>query len=448
MESRGTVVILAAGQGKRMQSRGPKVLQPLCGRPMLAYVLEQALSLDPARVLVVVGVGADAVRATLEEEGLDARVEFVVQEQQLGTGHAVLTCLPWLRGERGGASEQGWVVVLYGDMPLLQGASIAALLIECEASAGGLALLTAEVDHPRGFGRVVRRNGGVQSVVEERDATPEERALREVNVGVYAFSGPALVRDLPLLGKDNAQGEYYLTDLVGMAVQAGRNVRGLVLEDPAEAIGVNNLSHLAEAREELQRRILEEHLAAGVYIEDPRTAWIDWGVAIGARTRVLPSTVIRRGVVIGEDCEVGPFTHLREGTRLERGAEVGNFTEVKKSTLGERTKAKHLSYLGDVTIGKGVNIGAGTIVANYDGKHKHPTQVGDGAFVGSGTVLVAPVDVGAGALTGAGAVVTSGTQIPPREAWVGVPARRLKSLEAGGVDGETVSEGVDVEGRG
>ena len=437
MQSRGTVVILAAGQGKRMQSRGPKVLQLLCGRPMLAYVLEQALSLDPQRVLLVVGVGADRVREALEAEELDPRVEFVVQEEQLGTGHAVLACLPWLRGERGGQSEQDWVVVLYGDMPLLRATSISVLLKECEAAAGGLALLTAEVDHPRGFGRVVRRDGQVQGIVEERDATPEQLALREVNVGVYAIPGPALVRDLPLLGNDNAQGEYYLTDLVGMAARAGRQVRGLTLDDPAEAIGVNNLSHLAEAREELQRRILEEHLAAGVSIEDPRTAWIDWGVAIGAGTRILPSTVIRRGVVIGEDCEVGPFTHLREGTRLERGAEVGNFTEAKQAVLGEGTKAKHLSYLGNVTIGKRANIGAGTIVANYDGTHKHPTQVGDGAFIGSGTVLVAPVRVGDGALTGAGAIVTRGTQIPAREAWVGVPARRLKSLDA-----------ADAEGRG
>lgn len=411
------VVVLAAGQGTRMRSPLPKVLHELCGRPLLGYVIDQALSLDPRRVVVVVGHGADDVRAYLEGLGLGERLAVVVQEERLGTGHAVQCALP----EVGEAT--GRVVVLYGDMPLMTAASLREL---CDSQEGaGMALFTALPLDPRGFGRVLRdpETDAFVRIVEEKDATPAERDVEEVNVGVYAFPGPGLLEYAPRLSSDNAQGEYYLTDVVSAFVRDGRPVVPVVLEDEQEAIGINTLAHLAEAREVVQWRILEEHLAAGVRIEDPATTYVDWGVTIGAGTRILPCTVIRGGVAIAEDCEVGPFSHLRTGTVLERGAKVGNFTETKKARLGAGSKASHLTYVGDAVIGARTNIGAGTVFANYDGHAKHETTVGDDAFVGSGTILVGPARVGDGATTGAGAVVTGGKSVPPGETWIGVPAK-------------------------
>ncbi|MDF1799351.1 MAG: NTP transferase domain-containing protein [Planctomycetota bacterium] len=423
---------MAAGQGTRMASSGPKVLQELCGRPMLGYVVDQALALEPSRVLVVVGHESDQVEAYLQvlkvETGAGERIGSVVQTERLGTGHAVLTCSAELEA-LGTEADAGPIVVLSGDMPLFRVETLRSLVdawYEQAAAGAGAVILTSEPDDARGFGRVMRAGEAVQGVVEEKDASPEQRLVREVNVGVYAFSRATLLEGLPRLSSNNAQGEYYLTDMVGLLVGDGRPVSAQKVADFNEVIGVNTLKHLSEARTELQWRILEGHLAAGVRIEDPATTYIDHGVEIGHGTRILPCTVIRAGVSIGEECEVGPFTHLRVGTRLDDHAEVGNFTEVKKSTVGSHTKAKHLSYLGDVTIGAGANIGAGTIVANYDGTHKHPTQIGDRAFIGSGSILIAPCTIGEGALTGAGAVLRRGTEVGPDESWVGVPARKLE----------------------
>ncbi len=412
----GTVVILAAGAGKRFLSSRPKVCQPVCGRALIGWVLEQARALDPERIVVVVGQGADEVRATVSAEGDDPRLRFVLQAERKGTGHAVLQALP----ELGGRDP---VVVLYGDMPLLTRASVDRL---CAALPRARAtMLTAVVEHPRGFGRVLRRDGRFAGVVEEKDATSAQKAIREVNLGVYAFARADLQSFLPRLSDANAQREYYLTDVPAMILSDGGTVEALELEDEREAIGVNTLEHLSEARTELQRRILAQHMANGVFVEDPATTFVDHGVEIGAGARILPCTVIRGGVKVGAGCEVGPFTHLRAGTVLADGAEIGNFTETKNARVGEHTKAKHLAYLGDVTIGDHVNIGAGTIVANYDGKTKHPTVIGDRAFVGSGSVLIAPCKIGEGALTGGGAVVTRNSDVPAGEAWVGVPARPL-----------------------
>ncbi|HVS11074.1 MAG TPA: NTP transferase domain-containing protein [Planctomycetota bacterium] len=422
-----SIVILAAGQGMRMKAGFPKVLAPLCGRAMLDWVLDRALELEPRRVLLVVGHGADDVRRSVAER--DRRIGFVLQEPQLGTGDALRRCLGELEGSTGS------VVVLSGDMPLLSAASLERLCA-AQAETGGAALLSARPADARSFGRVVRdASGALQRIVEERDAPPEVRALREVNLGVYAFAALDLARELPRLGRDNAQREYYLTDVVAALVAAGRPVAAVVLEDEREAIGVNTLAQLAEARAALQARILEAHMAAGVWVEDPATTYIDHGVSIGSGTRILPCTVIRSGVEIGTGCEVGPFTHLRAGTVLEDGAEMGNFTEAKASRLGRRSKAKHLAYLGDATIGERANIGAGTVFANYDGKEKHATKVGDRSFIGSGTILVAPASVGEGAVTGAGAVVTRGSHVPPGETWVGVPARPIRRRGAPEADG-------------
>jgi bifunctional UDP-N-acetylglucosamine pyrophosphorylase/glucosamine-1-phosphate N-acetyltransferase len=422
-----TVVILAAGLGKRMKSERPKVLAPLCGRPMISWVLDAAAALAPKRVLLVVGHGQELVAQALEASGQKKGVTLVHQAQQLGTGHAVQVCLPAL------GKNPGRVVVLYGDMPLLGAQTLQSLVELQERSAfGGAAILTAAPENARGFGRVLRGpNGGVERIVEEKDCTPAQKALEEVNTGVYVFDGKALVDALPRLSNDNAQNEYYLTDVVAMLAASGLPVAAHETEELDEIIGVNNLVHLSEARWALQQRILEQHLLNGVAIEDPASTIVDHGVTIGSGTRLLPYTVIRAGVKIGEHCEVGPFTHLRAGTVLEDGAEIGNFTECKNARVGRHTKAKHLAYLGDVTIGERANVGAGTIFANYDGQKKHPSRVGDGAFLGSGTVIVAPNTIGARATTGAGAIVTRASDVAAGEVWVGVPARRLERKKAG-----------------
>jgi bifunctional UDP-N-acetylglucosamine pyrophosphorylase/glucosamine-1-phosphate N-acetyltransferase len=387
---------------------------------MVDWVLDLAGGLSPERTLLVVGDSAAEVGQRAGESA-----EVVVQEPQLGTGHALQVCGASLEGLTGS------VVVLYGDMPGLRPETLAALV--AARPEGGAAMLTALLDDPTGYGRVIRGDGGgVRRIVEQRDAAPDELAVREINMGVYAFPAERLPELLGRLDNDNAQGEYYLTDVISMLVEEGRDVRAVPVEDAREACGVNTLSQLSEARAVIQERILEEHLAAGVLIEDPATTYIDHGVEIGAGTHVLPCTVIRSGVRIGSGCEVGPFTQLRVGTVLDDGAEVGNFTECKQAHLGSGVKAKHLSYLGDVSIGRGTNIGAGTIVANYDGVAKHKTVIGEDAFVGSGSVLIAPLQVGEGATTGGGAIVTRNSEVGPGEVWVGVPARPLPPREDSG----------------
>ncbi len=405
-----------------MKSALPKVLHEICGKPMIAWVIDQALSLDPERIVVVVGHGAEQVRQRVEEGPGSDRITCVVQEPQNGTGHALQVAAPLV------ADEDGVIVVLYGDMPVLGPWSLQGLLAARD-SAGetGMAMLTAYPESAHGFGRIDRNDdGSFKAIVEHKDASPEQLELGEINLGVYVFPAGQLLAALPRLSSDNAQGEYYLTDVPQMLAESGAEVATVVLEDLDEAIGVNNIAQLAEARWALQVRILEEHMENGVSIEDPASAYIDADVVIGQGTRILPCTVIRAGVRIGDRCEVGPFTHLRKGTVLEDRSEVGNFTESKNSQIGSGTKAKHLSYLGDAVLGAGVNVGAGTIFANYDGIHKHTTHVGDGAFIGSGTTIVGPNEIGARATTGANSVITSTSSVGEDEVWAGVPARRFE----------------------
>ena len=405
-----------------MKSALPKVLHEICGKPLIEWVIDQARTLDPERIVVVVGHGADQVRERIARLPGAERIQCVVQEPQNGTGHALQVAAPHF--ER----ENGVVVVLYGDMPVLGEWSLQDLLsAQAQAGQGGMAMLTAYPENPFGFGRIDRHgDGSFRAIVEQRDASPDQLEIGEINLGVYAFPAPELRAALPRLSNHNAQGECYLTDVPAMFGERGAEVATVVLEDLDEAIGVNNLGQLAEARWALQVRILEHHMGRGVRIEDPASAYIDAEVEIGQGTRILPCTVIRGGVRIGRDCEVGPFTHLRKGTVLEDGAEVGNFTESKNSRIGAGTKAKHLSYLGDADIGAGVNIGAGTIFANYDGIEKHKTHVGDGAFIGSGTTIVAPNEIGAGATTGANSVITTSAVVGENEVWAGIPARRFE----------------------
>jgi len=384
----------------------------LCGCPLLDHLLRAAEGLPAVSRTLVLG---NAHRAPLEawlHESSHGDWKTVIQEQALGTGDAVragLAALP----------AQGWVLILCGDTPLLQTETLQRMAAEKKNL-----LLTATLDDPFGYGRIVRNEEGeLLGIVEEADADEETAAVAEVNAGVYVLDLAGLRAAVAGLRADNAQGEFYLTNAV-LEVLAEQGGVTLCLEDGGEEIlGVNTLPDLAEASFHLRRRILQGHMAAGVVVSDPASTYIEDGVEIGPGTRILPFSVIRRGVRIGSSCMVGPFAHLRPGTVLADGAELGNFVEAKNAELGRGAKAKHLTYLGDVAVGAFANIGCGTITANYDGRKKHRTEIGERAFIGSGTILVAPVRVGRKAVTGAGAVVPHDHDVPEGTTVLGVPAR-------------------------
>jgi len=419
-DSAVAAVILAAGKGTRMRSERPKVLYEVAGRPMVGHVLEAALGLAPRVVAVVVGHGAREVRTALRADGaFDAgRVRFAVQRDQRGTGHALRCALPALKGFR------GTVLVLNGDVPLVGSATLRTLVEAHRRSRNAATLLTFRPADPTGYGRVVRDGrGAFLDVVEEKDADFEVRTIAEVNAGLYAFDAALLPDALRRLRAQNSQGELYVTDLPRILRREGRAVGAVRVLDPDAVSGVNTLSELAQAGATMRRRVLEAFLAEGVEIADPSTTFVAPDARIGAGSRLEPFTVIEPGVRIGRGCSVGPFARLRRGTVLEDGASVGNFVEVKATRLGRGSRARHLAYLGDADLGAEVNVGAGTITCNYDGRRKSETVVGDGAFLGSGTLLVAPVRVGAYAVTGAGAVVLAGRNVPSGTTAVGVPAR-------------------------
>lgn len=416
------VVVLAAGEGTRLGSGYTKVLMPLWGRPSLVWPLEAVTGLQPARTVVVAGGASEArVRACLADR---PEWQVVTQEHQLGTGHAVLAAAPALVGATGD------LLVLYGDGPLITPALLSTLVEQHRAGGADLTILSVRLDDPTGYGRLIRdADGGVGAVVEERDADEATRGLTEVNAGIWIFDLAKGLERLATVGTDNAQGEIYLTDLVAVTRAAGGTVGALCWPHAEDVIGFNDHAELARVRAILRRRILTDLLRRGVEIVDPDSTFVDVTAEIAPGARILPCTVIEGAVRVGAGCEVGPFARLRDGTLLEPGAEVGNFTETKKTTLGAGSKAKHLTYLGDTTVGAGTNIGAGTITANYDGVHKHATVIGDRAFIGSGTVLVAPSTVEDGARTGAGAIVTRGSTLEAGSTWVGVPARPLKATK-------------------
>lgn len=430
------VVILAAGQGTRMKSRLPKVLHPIAGRPMIDHVLRTAESLTPATMTLIVGHGADELRARLAGR---ERLRFAVQEPQLGTAHALQQAESVLAG------RTGTLILLYGDVPLLR-ASTLSRLHETHASARAAAtVVTAVVERPYGYGRIVRSRGRIARIVEERDASPAERAIKEINSGIYAFDVGPLWDALRGIASRNAQGEFYLTDLVAIYRRRKLPVETLVLEDVHETRGVNSRSELAEVSRIVRQTKNEELMAAGVTIIDPATTYIDEGVTVGADTVIHPGVIVEGHTRIGSACEihahvrivdseladrvtvnnfcvitgsrvghgasVGPFAHLRPDTTVGERAKVGNFVEMKKTSLGAGSKANHLAYLGDATIGANVNVGAGTITCNYDGERKHQTVIEDGAFIGSDSQLIAPVTVGKGAYVGAGSSITE--DVPP-----------------------------------
>jgi bifunctional UDP-N-acetylglucosamine pyrophosphorylase/glucosamine-1-phosphate N-acetyltransferase len=428
-----TVIVLAAGEGRRMRSATPKVLHPLLGRSLVGHVLAAAADLAAERTLVVVGAEAAQVTAHLSEIAPGATP--VVQAEQRGTGHAVGTALA------AAPEVTGTVVVLSGDAPLLRAGTVTALVETHEADGAAATLLAAEVDEPAGLGRIVRHpTGGLHRIVEERDAIPAQRAIREINAGVYAFDADLLRDALDKLDTDNDQAEEYLTDVPGALVAAGHRVGVRVAADPTEALGCNDRVELARLRAVLRDRINTGWMRSGVTILDPATTWIDVTATLGPDAVVEPNTHLRGGTVVGEGAtvgpdvslidtvvgagasvvrahavqseigagaQVGPYASLRPASRLAAGAKVGTFVETKNAELGEGAKVAHQAYVGDATIGPRANIGAGTIFVNYDGLAKHHTEVGEAAFVGSNSNLVAPVVVGDGAYVAAGSTVTS-----------------------------------------
>jgi bifunctional UDP-N-acetylglucosamine pyrophosphorylase/glucosamine-1-phosphate N-acetyltransferase len=444
-----SAVILAAGQGTRMKSRLPKVLHPLLGKPMVCYALEAARQVTHSKPVMVIGHGADQVRQTLGDQ-----VEFVLQQPQLGTGHAVMQAEPLL------INRTDLVLVIYADMPLLTTQRLGKLVDMAQTHAGPVSMLTVTTSETRGFGRILRdEHGQVSGIVEEAQAAAEQLGIHELNPGVYCFRAAWLWEALKRI-QISPKGEYYLTDLVSMAVADRYTIQTMNVEDLNEVIGINTRVHLAQAESLLRQRINQSWMLAGVTMIDPIHTYIEPGVSLGQDTILWPGTYLHGNTQIGEDCvigpntiimdskvgdgctllasvlegalledhvEMGPYCHLRKGAHLCTGVHMGNFGEVKNSTLGPGAKMGHFSYLGDATVGADANIGAGTITCNYDGTHKYPTEIGEGAFIGSDTMLVAPVKVGAGAKTGAGAVVTK--DIPPHSLAVGVPARVVKELK-------------------
>jgi len=409
------IVILAAGQSKRMKSAVPKPLIKLLGKPILEWVLDAVdqagFTLSP---IVVVGHQSEKIKQAFASR----EIVYVEQEGQLGTGHALLQAVPAIE-----KSKAENVIVLCGDVPLISD-DLLKILGDSNEVATVLGFYTND---PHGYGRLISNDeGDCIKIVEEKDANEDEKLIDLVNSGIYVFPVKNLKNNLSKLDQNNAQSEYYLTEVVPKFVEQGIQVKILEINDTVQTKGVNTMSQLAELTQEAKYRVITEHLEKGVIFSDPDTVYVEADVEIEAGAQILPFTVIRRSVKIAADCEVGPFAHIREGTVMEQGSSIGNFTEIKNSLLGQSSKAKHLSYIGDVVIGKKVNIGAGTIFANYDGKNKHKTQVGDGCFVGSGTILVAPVNLGNNARTGAGAVVTSNRDVKTGETVVGVPAKPFK----------------------
>lgn len=413
-------IILAAGKGKRMRSATPKVLHEVCNRPLIDYVLDVSRKAGSLRTCVVLGHGIEKVRARLPRDIL-----AVEQKKLLGTGDAVKAVAKYFR------NFSGDVLVLCGDTPLLKAETIRSLIRRHRATKAACTILTAIVENSRSYGRMIRDNtGAVAAIREEMDADEFEKQIKEINVGVYCFKSKPLFENLRKIKVNSRKGEYYLTDLIKLFSENGLKVETSATSDAAEGWGVNTREDLAACAAVMRKLILKGLMLNGVTIIDSRTTHIAGDVKIGQDTVIRPFTVIENDVVIGKNCVIGPFAHLRPGTRIGDSVEVGNFTEVSRAKLGDRVFMKHFSFIGDAELGKDVNIGAGTITANFDGKMKNRTIVGDGSFIGSDSVLVAPVKVGKRAMTGAGSVVTAGKTVPDGRIFVGVPARMVPGKKA------------------
>jgi bifunctional UDP-N-acetylglucosamine pyrophosphorylase/glucosamine-1-phosphate N-acetyltransferase len=455
------VILLAAGQGTRMKSAIPKVLHPLGGKALFLHALQTARRLDPARIAIVVGHGASAVRQAYPL----IEVNWVIQERQLGTGHAVLCA------KEAFANFTGEVLILSGDVPLIREQTLRAMIEHHRSRGAALTLLTAELDEPKGYGRILRgATGAIAGIVEEKDATAAQRKTREVNAGIYVASAPFLFSALGRVENNNQQGEYYLPDVIGIGLAQGQTIETMTVKDPREMMGINSREELAAMEKNLRQSVNQKWMQAGVTLKDPDTTYIDESVTIGQDTVIGPNTQLCGKTAIGARCRIdgsafltdavlgdevhlrfsvvmtgcrvergaiiGPFAHLRPGTDLSANVHIGNFVETKEAKLGEGTKANHLTYLGDVTIGRDTNIGAGTITCNYDGFNKYKTTIGDRVQVGSDTTLVAPIALGddvyiATASTvrrdvPAGALVYNPREESVRQGWTEEKRRKMK----------------------
>jgi bifunctional UDP-N-acetylglucosamine pyrophosphorylase/glucosamine-1-phosphate N-acetyltransferase len=422
-------IVLAAGQGKRMKSKLYKVLHPVCGKPMVGHVMDVLEKIQVTRTVVIVGHGAEAVSSYLGD-----RAEYVLQAQQLGTGHAVLQASELIR------NEEGTTIVICGDTPLVKEETLAQMIEMHEAKQAAVTILTAELANPNGYGRIIRNaQGEVSGIVEQKDCSEAEGRLREINSGTYLFDNQSLFQALAKVKNDNAQQEYYLTDVIGILHEEGKLVLGFCTDDEAEVIGVNDRIALSEAERYMRERIVRTHMLNGVTFIDPAHTYIDEEVIIGSDTVILPGCIMRGSTRIGEECiigpyteinhsqlgdrvsvkqsvlanavvgqesSIGPFAYLRPGSKIGERVKIGDFVEIKNATLDDDTKVSHLSYVGDATIGKNVNFGCGAITVNYDGFNKQQTVVGDNAFVGSNVNLIAPVKIGNNAYVVAGSTIT------------------------------------------
>jgi len=411
-------IILAAGRGTRMKSELPKVLHKVCGKPVLEYILDITKALRSLKTYVVVGHGSKSVR-----DAVGDGVEFVEQDQLLGTADAVNRCASHLK------NYQGTVLVLCGDTPLLSKDVVAELLRKHHTSKAAGMVLTANINNPQGYGRIVRDGKGrFLSIREQKDCSVTEDKIKEINVGAYCFNSKDLFGILKKVKLNPGKKEFYLTDVVELLLAHGKNVGTFTTQDETGAFGINTREDLAQAQAIIRRRILNKHMLSGVTVVDPLTTFIEAGVVIGRDTIIHPMTVIHTDVRIGRNCSIGPMAHVRPGTRISDGVEIGNFAEVSRTSIGRGVFQKHFSFLGDAVIGRGVNIGAGVVTANFDGVNKNKTFIGPQAFIGSDAILVAPNKIGARAMVGAGSVVAKGKNIPAGMVAVGVPARVIKKV--------------------
>ena len=445
-------VILAAGKGKRMRSKHQKVLHPLCGKPIIQYVLDAARKVTLSRAVVVTGPSQEEFRRTLCDS-----CDYAVQREPKGSGDALKAVAGSLKGFK------GTLLVLSGDVPGITPATLRRLLRTHEKSGSDATVLTANIDDPSGYGRIIRdASGRVTLIKEDRDLRASEKNITEINTGIYCFKSPGIFDVLGRIKTNNRQGEYYITDSIGIIHSSGGRAECCVIQDYTECEGVNDRSQLAYHELKIFAAKNTRLMKNGVRIIDPASCYIEPRVRVGRDTVILPGSFLKGGTVIGEDCEIGPgtvvensvlgnsvkasysvildskiddgvkigpYAHLRPETVIRAGAKVGNFVEIKKSVVGKGSKVPHLSYIGDASLGEKVNIGAGTITANYDGKSKSRTVIRDNVFIGSGTTLVAPVTIGKGAVTGAGSVVTKNRNVPPNAVVVGVPAKFVKFKE-------------------
>ena len=420
-------IILAAGEGTRMKSSLPKVMHPLCGKPMLWHVLQSAAAVT-AKQLLVVGNGAGQVKDYFGQEYI-----YVERRQQLGTGHALQQVLPYL-------PDSGEALVLCGDTPLLEKDVLEQLVLTNRRQGAAATVLTAQMEEPYGYGRIIRDGEGrIRAIVEEPDLTPEQRSVREINTGSYCFELQALKKYLPLLPQNKNKGEYYLTDLLPLLLAAGLRVEAYKIDDAVQALGINDRLQLARATSRMRERINATLMLSGVTMIDPATTYIDAGVEIGRDTVIYPQTILEGKTRVGENCRlgpglqlvdtvvgngvscrqsvvlesvlqdgavIGPFAHIRPGSVIGPGAKIGDFVEIKNSTIGKGSKVPHLSYVGDTQMGPAVNMGAGSIVVNYDGRRKHATSIGEGAFIGCNSNLIAPVSIGSSSFIAAGSTIT------------------------------------------